>query len=63
VQRIEGKVEEVVLDPQSGFVQALQLTGERRVEGELFIDCSGFRGCSLNRPWRAVMRIAALAAL
>jgi tryptophan 7-halogenase len=49
VQRIEGKVEEVVLDPQSGFVQALQLTGERRVEGELFIDCSGFRGLLIEQ--------------
>ena len=44
VTRIEGKVVEVQQDASSGFVQSVKLAGEREVYGDLFIDCSGFRG-------------------
>ena len=44
VRRIEGRIETVDLHPETGFVTGLVLAGERRVEGDLFIDCSGFRG-------------------
>ncbi len=44
VQRVEGRVVAVDQDPDSGFVRAVTLKDGRRVEGELFIDCSGFRG-------------------
>lgn len=43
VTRIEGRIETVEL-AEDGDVAALRLNGERRVEGDLFIDCSGFRG-------------------
>jgi len=49
VQRFEGRVEHVVLDPESGFVRAVDLTGQRRIEGELFIDASGFRGLLIEQ--------------
>jgi len=42
--RIEGMVEAVEQHPQTGFVTALKLRDGRRIEGDLFIDCSGFRG-------------------
>ena len=42
-QRIEGKIVEVELDGQSGDIAALRLDGDRRIEGDLFIDCTGFR--------------------
>ncbi|MBY5990788.1 tryptophan halogenase family protein [Ferrimonas balearica] len=41
VRRVEGKVERVHLHPVSGDIQALQLADGRRIEGQLFIDCSG----------------------
>jgi tryptophan 7-halogenase len=48
VERIEGRILDVELDGGSGDVAALRLEGERRVEGELFVDCSGFRAVLLG---------------
>ena len=44
VTRTEGMVTEVKLRPDDGFVEAVTLADGRRVEADLFIDCSGFRG-------------------
>lgn len=43
-RRIEGMVVEVEQHPESGFITAVKLRDGRRIEGDLFIDCSGFRG-------------------
>ena len=43
-RRIEGTIVEVEQHPETGFIAALKLGDGRRVEGDLFIDCSGFRG-------------------
>ncbi len=43
VQRIEGRVTEVQTREGDGHVTALVLQSGQRVEGEFFIDCSGFR--------------------
>lgn len=43
VRRIEGRIQNVLQD-EHGLISALQLDGERRIEGDFFIDCSGFRG-------------------
>lgn len=42
-QRIEGRITQVELDSESGDIAALLLDGDRRIEGDLFIDCTGFR--------------------
>ncbi|MBV9528513.1 MAG: tryptophan 7-halogenase [Sphingomonas sp.] len=43
VQRIEGRIVDVVTDPDSGFVDRVRLSDGREVDGELFVDCSGMR--------------------
>lgn len=44
VQRIEGKINAVNLDEASGHIQSLTLGSGDVIEGDLFIDCTGFRG-------------------
>ena len=48
VERIEGKVVEVRRDPESGDVTALVLESGREIEGDLFVDCSGFRALMID---------------
>jgi tryptophan halogenase len=43
VKRVEGKIREVERDGESGFITALALESGERIEGDLFIDCTGFR--------------------
>jgi tryptophan halogenase len=43
-KRIEGKIARVHTDAASGHITALQLDSGALVEGDLFIDCTGFRG-------------------
>jgi tryptophan halogenase len=44
VVRAEGKIAAVRLNSESGFVESVQTGDGRSFAGELFIDCSGFRG-------------------
>ncbi len=44
VVRHEGRIAAVQRDEGSGHVTALQLDDGRRIEGDLFLDCTGFRG-------------------
>ena len=43
VTRVEGRIVEVIQDPESGFVTAVKLTDGRMIEADLFVDCSGMR--------------------
>ena len=43
VNRIEGKVVEVLCASETGFVDSVLLEDGRQVSGDMFIDCTGFR--------------------
>jgi tryptophan halogenase len=47
--RTEGRVVEVEQDPQTGDVRALRMESGERIEGDLFVDCSGFISLLLGR--------------
>jgi tryptophan halogenase len=53
VKRTEGKIAKVEQDPESGFVTGLSLADGRRVEGDFFVDCSGFRGLLIEQALEA----------
>jgi tryptophan halogenase len=44
VKRIEGKIVNVKTDAGSGHIQSVHLDSGTDIEGDLFIDCTGFRG-------------------
>jgi len=48
VTRTEGKVNEVVCDKR-GFVQKLTLHDGREIQGDFFIDCTGFRALLIEK--------------
>lgn len=49
VRRIEGKIKGVEQDPETGFIRALIMESGIRVDGDLFIDCTGFRGLLIEQ--------------
>ena len=53
VERIEGKITEVVQRPEDGFVSGVKLADERVLEADFFIDCSGFRGLLIEGAMKA----------
>ncbi|WP_067732565.1 tryptophan halogenase family protein [Novosphingobium naphthalenivorans] len=55
VRRHEGRIEGIMRNPQNGHVSELVLADGRRLAGDLFLDCTGFRalliGKALNTPF------------
>jgi tryptophan 7-halogenase len=49
VVRVEGKIADVALRPDDGFVEELVLDDGRRFASDLFIDCTGFRALIIGK--------------
>jgi len=48
-ERVEGRIVGVEQDGETGFITAVRLEDDRKVRGDLFIDCSGFRSLLLGQ--------------
>lgn len=49
VQRIEGRIVDVNQHAENGHIQSVKLESGEEISGELFIDCSGFRGLLIEQ--------------
>ncbi|GBL03848.1 tryptophan halogenase family protein [Glaciecola sp. KUL10] len=48
-KRIEGKVQDVFTRSSDGFIDSLLLEDGQRINADLFIDCSGFKGLLIEQ--------------
>src|SRR4030095_11304714 len=49
VQRIEGKIVAVNVNETSGNIDSIKLSSGELLAGDLFIDCTGFRGLLIEQ--------------
>jgi tryptophan halogenase len=52
-KRVEGTITSVDQHPETGFITAVRLGDGRTLDGDLFIDCSGFRGLLIEGTLKA----------
>ena len=53
VKRVEGKIANVIQHPESGFIEAVVMESGQRIDGDFFIDCTGFRGLLIEQTLKA----------
>jgi tryptophan halogenase len=49
VERVEGRIVDVSLHPETGFIDHVTLADGRELSADLFVDCSGFRGLLIEQ--------------
>lgn len=49
VMRTEGRIQDVILDTETGFIRSVALENGKEIEGDLFIDATGFRGLLIGQ--------------
>ena len=49
VKRIDAKIGDVILCPNKGEIEAVILADGRRIDGDFFIDCTGFRALLISK--------------
>lgn len=49
VKRVQGKIVAVSQNVESGFITALKMDDNQEILGDLFIDCSGFKGLLIEQ--------------
>jgi tryptophan halogenase len=49
VRRREGRITGINLDPETGFVNSVTMADGETIEGDFFIDCSGFVGLLIDK--------------
>lgn len=48
-KRVEGKIQDVNLAPETGNIASLKLQDGQEIEGDFFIDCTGFRSLLMGQ--------------
>ena len=49
VRRTEGKVIDVSQNAETGFIETVKLESGQKIDGDFFIDCTGFRGLLIEK--------------
>lgn len=53
VTRVEGFVDDISVKAENGFVDSVTLRNGKKISGDFFVDCSGFRGLLIEQTLKS----------